>query len=268
MYLFYIDESGNRDPKFTEDRYVYVLTAVGLFSDRWKSFFEHLTRFKRKLAKDVSARTGISLDAFPLEACEIKSNWIRQPKERAKRPFLAHLTADELTELSDAYFRQLDHHKMVVISVVIDKRKLHDYMDGMKLHRKAWELLCERIENYMIENHPKHKAMMITDDMSIQENHALAVKHAHLMLNQTTAGVNFRQLIEMPHFVRSEFSEGVQLADLCAYSVYRAMNTSDPQYSFFDRIKQYFYSSVRTKMSKIDGLKIFPDNSELKKIFE
>jgi hypothetical protein len=268
MYLFYVDESGNRDPNITNGRFVYVLTAVGLFSERWKPFYMYLTQYKRKLAKDIHKREGISLDALGLENCEIKSNWVRIKREREKRPFLKYLTEEEITSLTDAYYKQLEHHKMVVISVVIDKRKLHGFMDNAKLHRKAWELLCERVESFMAENHHKHKAMMITDDMSLQENKSLAVKHAKMMATETSAGVCFRHLIEMPHFVRSELSEGVQLADLCAYNVYRATGSNEPEYPFFQRIKPYFYNSSNTNGNKIDGLKIFPDDSDLKELFK
>lgn len=65
--------------------------------------------------------------------------------------------------------------KEVLVSVVMDKRYLQDYMDSPKLHRKAWELLCKRIENFLREKHPKHKAILVTDDVSKQANLSVAV---------------------------------------------------------------------------------------------
>lgn len=50
--------------------------------------------------------------------------------------------------------------------MIIDKRYLEDYIYRHKLHRKAWELLCEHIENFMYEKHNKHKAILITDDIN------------------------------------------------------------------------------------------------------
>lgn len=97
---------------------------------------------------------------------------------------------------------------------------LYGHFDQTKLHIKAWELLCERIENYMREHHNKHRAIIIADDVSPQENLSLANSHAYFIEKKTSANIPLRRIIEMPFFVRSNLSEGVQLADLCAYNIY------------------------------------------------
>jgi len=58
-------------------------------------------------------------------------------------------------------------------------------------------------------------------------------------------------------------SNGIQLADLCAYNVYRAFRGMDFEYEFFQKILPYFYKSQRTSADRLDGLKIWPDDSEL-----
>jgi len=187
MYFFYIDETGNLDPRLEIPRkdgtsqqgdHIFVLTAVSLFEHHWHGFAKTLNRFKQRLSRKVYDRKGIKLD---LADCEIKSNWIRQPKARANSPFLAHLTEEELAGLSAMFYRQLAHHNMSIFSVIIDKRHLRDYFDQEKLQRKAWELLLEQIERYMRAKHSRHQALMVNDDVSKQANRSLAMKHAYLL---------------------------------------------------------------------------------------
>lgn len=199
-----------------------------------------------------------------LADCEIKSTWIRIPKERAQRPFLAGLTNDELTKLVDLYYRQLDHHHMMVFAVVVDKRHLRDYLDAGKMHRKAWELLLERIQRFLREEHPKHQGVLITDDINKQRNRSLAMKHAHIQSEGTASGVWLTHIVEMPLFVRSELSNGVQLADLVAYNIYRSFRDEDADYPFLDRVLPYVWASEGSPSDQLDGLYVFPGESPLR----
>ena len=180
MYFFYIDESGSRDPSVgTADKpkdHIYVLLAVGLFERQWRPFDHTITRTKLAL---VASRRRADGERFDIADCEVKSNWIRNTKERAERsPFLHALTDDERERLVAAYLDQLEPRRAVVMAVVVDKRHLHSHMTQETLHKKAYELLLERIEHFMAEYHPKHQALIVMDDTSRQLNRAVAMKHA------------------------------------------------------------------------------------------
>lgn len=257
MYLFYVDESGNLDIK-NNNSWIYSLTALGIFEHNWPKFYRPIISRKRELINIIKSKTEIDLD---LHSCEVKSSWIRIPKRRAESKFLSSLTNEEIDNLVELYYEKIKDINAVCISVVIDKRKLYDHFDQTKLHIKAWELLCERIENYMREYHNKHKAIIIADDVSPQENKAVAKSHALFIEKMTSANLPIRRIIEMPLFVRSELSEGVQLADLCAYNVYHSAIYNKPDYKFFKNILPYYYNSNNTDNKKLDGLKIFPDSS-------
>ncbi len=71
MYLFYIDESGNRDVGHIEQERFYVLTAVGMFEGHWKRFYLDIARPKRSIISRIEAQQGIALD-FAVDA-EVKS---------------------------------------------------------------------------------------------------------------------------------------------------------------------------------------------------
>lgn len=258
MYLFYIDESGNLDLSNSE-KWLYTMTAVGLFEHNWPKFYHPIVQKKQCLIELIRQRTGIELR---LSDCEVKSVRLRNPDRRKESPFLSALTDEERVDLVDLYYSQMEDTNMVCVSVAIDKRCMHTHFDQTRLHLKAWELLCERIENYMVEHHRKHRAILIVDDVSPQENNSLANKHAFFLQSSTTANVPIRRIIEMPHFVRSELSEGVQLADLCAYNVYHSISYNKPEYAYFKRILPFYYNSKNTLSEKIDGLKVFPEPSD------
>ena len=88
MYFFYFDESGSRDPKAVETfadgtqspkEHIYSLTAVGLFEGRWRRFDREIANLKLELSDHLNRTRKERLD---LADCEVKSNWIRNPKER------------------------------------------------------------------------------------------------------------------------------------------------------------------------------------------
>jgi len=266
MYLFYIDETGTRDPDiggFHEGKpakdWLYVLTAIGISEHRWRDFYRAIIGRKRQLLARIKTARGIDLD---LDATEIKSNWIRITKERERHPFLSHLTNAELRALVYLYYGQLAELRVPVISVVIDKRVLRPAANAAWLHVKAWELLREGVQRFMSYEHVEQKAIMVADDMGKQQNCALAMRHARFLEKATSAGRRLSQVVEMPLFVRSELSEGVQLADLCGYSIYRAFRDGNLLYDYFRPVFARLYRTERDEC--IDGLKIFPPGSRLR----
>jgi hypothetical protein len=269
MYFFYIDESGSKDPAtsgtrsdgstFTKD-HLFVLTAVSLYEGNWKDFEREITNLKLEFSDNLKRRTG---QRYDLPQCEVKSTWLRHPRQRAQHsPFLHALSDDERTRLSEAFYNQLQPRHMRIFSVVVDKRKLHDHVDGDILYKKAYEILLERLERYLGEFHDKHKGLVIIDDVSRQENRSLAAKHSYIQ-REGNQSMRFRHIIEGPMFTDSALSTGIQLADLCAYNIYRAFNQPDFRYPFFLKILDRFYKSRRTDALKLDGLKVGPDDSDL-----
>lgn len=278
MYFFYIDDSGNRDTSLQLTRpdgsvyikdHIYVLTAVGLYEGAWRPVEEELTDYKLGLRNTLLRTAHLPTEIID---CEVKSSWLRHAKEREKRsPFLHHLSDDQRTRLAEMYYSQLSKHRMHLISVIIDKRHLHADTSSHNLHLKAYEILLERIERLLMECYPKHKGLIVMDDSERELNRAVAMKHAELLHHGGQRffskfgkqRIRFNHIAEYPFFTESSLSHGVQLADLCAYNVYRAFKGEDFTYPFFERVIPHFYNSKNTPPDKIDGLKIFPDTSPL-----
>jgi hypothetical protein len=269
MYFVYIDESGSKDPRVTGIRadgsffpkdWLYVLVGISLFEMDWFRFEYVINQRKLQLIDRVRRDTGYRLD---LADTEVKSNWVRVPKERAQRRFLSELTPEELTGLVDLYLAQLTYHPCHAFAVVVDKRCLRDFMDEEKLHRKAYELLVERVEWFMRQGHSRHRALMVVDNTSREMNRSLAMKHSYFQREGTSANLRIGHIVEMPMFVESNLSNGVQLADLCAYNVYHAFRYSDLDYPYFRRMEPCLYSAPGRAPNCIEGLKVFPDDSPL-----
>lgn len=117
-----------------------------------------------------------------------------------------------------------------------------------------------KFEHYMREYHPKHQALIVMDDTSKQLNRSVTLQHARF---QRSGNPNrqFPRIVEYPFFTRSELSNGVQLADLLAYNVFRAFKDEDLDYPYFKMVLPSFYRRLRANM--LDGLKIWPDASPL-----
>ena len=172
MYFFYIDESGTRDPSVSitseggtvrQKEPIYVLLAVGLFEGRWGRFDRDIANLKLELADHLRRLHGLTLT---LADCEVKSVTLRHPKEReGKSPFLAALSEADRTHVSETFLRQIEDHNMPVFAVVIDKRKLLPHMTAELLHKKAYELLLERIEHYLAEYHDRHNGLIVIDEV-------------------------------------------------------------------------------------------------------
>lgn len=262
MYFFYFDESGSRDPSCGTPEnprdHLYVLLAVGMYERQWRPFEREIARVKLELAHYLG-RDGRG--PFNLADCEVKSNWIRNAKERAKNsPFLDALHEDDRERLVAAYFHQIEARKVVIIAAVIDKRHLHEHMTHEILHKKAYEFILERIQHYMREYHPRHQALIVMDDTSKQLNQAVALKHAYFQ-RSGNQNLQFDHIVEYPFFTRSELSNGVQLADLLAYNVYRAFKTENLDYPYFTMLLPALYR--RQDETMLDGLKVWPEASPL-----
>ncbi len=269
MYFFYIDESGTKDPEVSRRKadgtivtkeHLYVLTAVSLFEYNWRKFEREITNLKMELSDHLYRLIGTRYD---LADCEVKSTWLRLPELRSKEsPFLNSLIDKDRTRLSEAFYAQLVPRRMHIFSVVVDKRKLHGHVDHDILFKKAYEILLERIEHYLWEFHLKHQGVIVIDDTGRTANRSLAMKHAFIQ-REGNQVMRFHHIVEYPMFTDSALSNGIQLADLCGYNVYRAFRNKDFTYPYFSKTLDRFYCSQRTSGDKLDGLKVWPDDSEL-----
>ena len=262
MYFFYFDESGSRDPKVgtaeNPKDHIYVLLAVGMYERQWRPFEREVSGLKLELA-DRLQRDGVG--TFDLAVCEVKSNWLRNPNGREKAsPFLNALTPDERQRLTRVYLDQVERRNSVIMAAVIDKRYLAADTTLEMLHQQAYDLVLERVQNYIATYHTRHQALIVMDDTDKYLNQAIAMRQASF-LRSGNWNTSFQNIVEYPFFTRSELSNGVQLADQLAYNIYRAFRYDDVKYPYFESMLPNFYQS--NDKAELLGLKVWPDASPL-----
>lgn len=234
MFLFYIDDSGQIDyhPKASD---YFVYNALGFDSSKWNEINQQVVELKQKVFKTPNA-----------ELLEIKSNWIRIPKEREERWYLKKLSNDELKELSVGLLDIVLKNEITMIATVINKNNmLKEY--GQRAYSPniyAMELLLERISLFMNDNYPGKQAMIIADKCSNDIESLLNKNHVdHRNKHNGYSWKNLSNIIENLLFVDSKYSSFIQLTDLCAYNIFRAFKDKNPDYPFFKKILPKYNSN-------------------------
>lgn len=272
MYFFYLKETGTSDPKIiankknaskgtNEKDHLYVLTAISLHEFHWKTFEIEVSKIKFQLLSQLFRERKLALK---LTDCEVKSTWMRIPRERKRKSeFLSALSDEDLARLSEAYYNEFERDRMKVFSVVIDKRHLKGDMSQQMLFEKAYGLMLDMIEGFMEEYYEKHQAMIVMESgakslfnasIETQANYKTRIHHF----------TTYKHIVEYPFIVDSRLSNGLQLADLCGYNIYRAFREEDFSYSFYQRIQPYIFKSHKTEETELDGLRVWPTESALK----
>jgi len=271
MYLLYLDESGQKGFSTTvpltpsgpkDDQSIYVLCGVTLFDGRWDRFNYPIESTKLRLINRVKDRTGSEL---ALRDAEVHSVDVRIPKQRARHPFLSQLTEAELHELVSVFYDQISKHYMRTIAIVFDKRYVVNY-DSNRLHRTSYEFMLERFQQYLAIYHRRHMGIVVIDDTSKQLNRSLAEKHTFIRRNGSSSGLQLSNIVEAPFFIPSEMSNGIQLADLCAYTVFKAFRSGKLEDPFIQRLIPSLCGGPPKQGSstpQLVGLKVHPPDSDL-----
>ena len=269
MYLFYVDESGDRDildvgagERYEKRQRFYVLFATGILEHHWHRLQAEVNAVKGRIRDRLNAELGLRPpDLIEYHEAEIKSLTIRRRSARRASRFWSGATEAEVNELVEAVYALPQKVPLEMCTVVVDKEYLLGYFDWEKLHRKSYELLLERIQRIMEEKHPNHKALVILDAVGARENLSLIKKHDYFMHEGTSSGLRLRNVVQSPLFVGSHLAVGIQVSDVYAYSVFHAFAYDNLDYEYFARIRPGLYNSVNTPVNRVDGLKVFPPNS-------
>lgn len=255
-YAFYIDDSGTKEYAVKPEDYsrsgnsryfvfggVLITTAAsGLLSERLKE---------------------IKLAAFGTDNVEVKSNWLRIPKERERRYVLRFgLTDEQIEQFVHALYREIALADLRLFAAVVDKVHVQErYATPWYAPAIAYEVLMQRIAK---EVSRPDTVSVIVDDMTgatpkgRQYRANLIRHHDQLCRNGSTlvSGLDFSAVLPGIRFVDSARSHLVQISDVIAYNVYRQFvdygefwekgeiapdgKMSLPTYKWFDMIGKKF----------------------------
>lgn len=216
MLLAYIDESGNTGDPSRGGSLTFALGCVLVDADLWPAAFDELLDFRRR----IKSKFGVHMRA------EIKANYLLR-NSGDLRPYALGPDARHL--IFRAHLRVLNDLPARAFAVVVDKRTAFAGPD--ETFNLAWEGLLQRLER----TSTKEKATFaVFHDEGEDDAVRRWVRKARRRL---TAGSAFgsgqmsnaaRLLVDDPIPRRSKQSYMIQLADLVAYSSFRAVVAPGP----------------------------------------
>jgi len=215
MYLCYVDESG--DCGRNGSNYL-ILAGASLFCGQWRPVRRQLDDLILKFFPNPPHPTEIHL-AELRSGRDVFRALSKQQRQELIRDF-CRLTADLLeTELR-------------VFAVIADKRwwfAKNPSKTGYDLYLELFEELANRFNLYLRRRYAQStptKGIMIGDHHNAALSNSLRDK-LNLFYRQGTKWTTFDHVIETMFFLESQMSPGIQIADLCSYSISRLLNHCD-----------------------------------------
>lgn len=234
MYLFYLDESGERE--YESDSQYFVLCALGVPENTWQELDARINALKQ--------------ECFGRSEVEIKSSWLRRKREQQKHYIEPYgICEDSLRKFTAQLYQTLLEADIVLIACVVDKfalRQASTVPESPLL--QAYLTLLEQIQSFLRTR--QDFGIVVFDKINESQfkkyGYEQELAQQHLLWRQQVAqrGETAR-VIEGLLFLPSHENNFIQLADLCAYNIYRQfVNHGDEwdtgfanKYDYFARIE-------------------------------
>jgi len=217
---------------------------------------------------------------FGDDTVEIKSNWLRIPKEQKRYYFEPYnITPDILTAFTDEYYEIINKADLMLIVSIVDKMQMQEhYPSPWYAPAVAYETLLLRVQQEI--PHTNEVAVIIDDTSgktpkgndykkNLEKHHSKLKKYgSSLWKGQTFPSLSTQK------FVNSQNSHLVQVADVCAYNVHRQFQvyaadweSSDckelPMYEYFEKINTKFRKSPTGQIQGYGIIKI-PEKNKIR----
>jgi len=208
--FIYIDESGAAG--FDPVQHFFVIAALIIKVDQCRMMQEKLTKLKQEY-----------FPAIRPEDIEIKGRNIEQAKK-----FFKHISFETRQEIIKRLFELLFAHEISLLATVLSKeeesvRRLN--MSPDDVYRYAYKNLVIRLEKFL-EVQNTEGVLLIDSQASSVRNHLKddrLIRFHQECLSELASRQRQSRIVDYPLFVQSEFFAATQLADLCAYHIFRAM---------------------------------------------
>jgi hypothetical protein len=229
MYVCYVDESG--DPGKNGSEYL-LLGAVAIFEGRWRYVREDLD----KLILHFFPPPGTRPPEIHLADLRRGKGAYRGMSPAQKAAIISDLCQVAANNLpSELRMFTVIAHKPTWFAANPGKT-------GEDLYSDLFEDLSSRFDLFLRHRNAEgapSKGIIIADPHKPDLSKALKAKHGTFQQSGTRWGRVYN-LIETVFFLPSHESPGLQLADLCAYGVWRLLTANDPSIvtpivSMFDR---------------------------------
>ncbi|MCY3635504.1 MAG: DUF3800 domain-containing protein [bacterium] len=211
MWLSYLDESGNTGGNLEDpDQPFHLIAAVMVPEDQIQPLstaFDHLPAFARE-PRLIRELRGADLYS-------------------GKGPWRGSSPSERIDTYREA-LALLGQHEAFVAHASIDKWALRQSApsEPKMPHLLALRFLAEEIDSYLKHQHDplKQRTLLIADETDEHEAYAHGlVAQMQVRKPSLAEGPALTRIVDQVHFVQSETSPGVQLADLAAFALTRRM---------------------------------------------
>jgi hypothetical protein len=190
---------------------------------------------------------------------EIKSNWIRIPKER-KAHYIEKfsITEDSLKKFVEEIYEIICNTNLQLIGAVVDKKQVIDmYPNPWYSPAIGYEILMQRVVQEIVM---PNRVRVVVDDITgatpkghqykknLETQHDLLKRRGSILIKT----IPFNSMYGRIKFINSKFSNQIQIADIVAYDIFRQFvdygeewevpteQKALPTYSYFMRICDKF----------------------------
>lgn len=267
-YQLFVDDSGTREYDSAQD---YVTSGKSLYFAYGAIFVE-----QDAAALMIPKFQELKRLTFGGADVEIKSNWLRIPKERRKRYIERYgITDDKLNSFVDDYYRLMTQAPIQLIGAVVNKLHMQQRYAAPRspwyAPTAAYEFLMQRA----VQAVPAGSTLAVTiDDISGKTpgrntyKRLVAEHHEDLRArgSRLQPGISFRCVDGPVRFVSSQHFEMIQAADLVSYCIQRQFRDHGedwekhssplPVYDYFGRIAGKFRTDGKGRIQGFGIVKV------------
>lgn len=281
VYKIFIDDSGKKEyiTPYSKD-FIDNPPNFDDYEDFWRDNYFVLcgVRVKQENISEINIKINeLKKKYFKTHKVEVKSDWLRNPHQR-KKQYLDKfkITAEQLNKFGEKFVDLIARYKeeIKIMAVVFDKRyygvKKRDMAEGTPL-LKTTQVLLERLEfagNYNI---------LIFDQMESSLRLTIGQHGRILKVLQRNEGmekiyVNKYDSVTDIKFMESWAENFLQVADVCAYNVFRQFvqfgrewegKSKLSLYPYFNRIRCNFFFNPKNCHVRGCGLVCVPDKNKV-----
>jgi hypothetical protein len=264
-YHFYIDDTGTKEISDSErPLFAYVGLIINV------AYEDGVIDFINKL----------KMKYFGTSDVELKSTWFRIREHREKRYlYRYHITDEKLINFTDTFYDQIIKLPVHCLGSIVDKEGLKSTYKKVVFDPSpvCYELLLQRVANYASQ-YGIDRINIFIDDMSGKNirgsewKNLLVNQHRQLKLGKSPLYRTWKKRERMDYskicdemcFLDSKDSALIQVADLCAYNVFRQGRDywknfdAPPFYEYYVKIIPIMHCDPETGQILSFGVVNFP----------
>lgn len=233
----FIDESGQREFGPSTDRY-FVCAGTIVRIDEANVLEVEMSGLKRAFFRDPDV--------------EIKSNWIRQPKEASKHYYKPYgIGPKRLNNFVVALHRWINSADITFVAGVVDKVQCEkQYAKPFYASALAYQIVLQRYQKFLATRQAVGRVTMdkLTGATQSKKKWKDLLAEQHRKLKEygcNLTRMTFDNVDRRLRFVESETSSLIQISDLCAYNVFRQFRDHGSIWDDPDALELPLYNYLR-----------------------